>query len=109
MTNAAAHTTKRRLTGTVVSDAMDKTRVVAVDRSKKHARYHKYFTVTTRFLAHDEQNAYHRGDTVIIEETRPLSARKRWVIVERIGTVVLNDADESAEAETTETTEGANE
>ncbi len=89
---ASSQTKKRRLTGTVVSDAMQKTRVVAVDRAKKHPRYQKYYTVTTRFAAHDEQNAYHRGDVVIIEETRPLSARKRWIIVERIGSAPIPPA-----------------
>jgi small subunit ribosomal protein S17 len=98
---ASSQTKKRRLTGTVVSDAMDKTRVVSVDRAKKHPRYHKYFTVTTRFAAHDEQNAYHRGDVVIIEETRPLSARKRWIIIERIGSapVPAVEAESGAEAD----------
>ncbi|MFA6495324.1 MAG: 30S ribosomal protein S17 [Candidatus Paceibacterota bacterium] len=91
---APSQVQKRRLTGTVVSDAMNKTRVVAVDRAKKHARYHKYYTVTTRFVAHDEQNAYHRGDVVVIEETRPLSARKRWIIIERIGSAPVPVATE---------------
>jgi len=103
MNNAAPlQVQKRRLTGTIVSDAMNKTRVVAVDRAKKHVRYHKYYTVTTRFVAHDEQNIYHRGDVVVIEETRPLSARKRWIIIERIGSApvsvvtekVISDANE---------------
>jgi small subunit ribosomal protein S17 len=60
---------------------MSKTRVVAVTRLRRHPRYQKYYKVTRRFMAHDEHNAYHTGDTVIIEETRPLSRHKRWVIV----------------------------
>lgn len=72
---------KRRITGVVVSDAMQKTRVVAVSRLKKHPKYLKYYHVTTKFKAHDEKNEYKKGDEVIIEETRPLSREKRWRIV----------------------------
>lgn len=71
----------RRLKGIVVSDKMDKTRVVKVDRLKKHRRYHKYFRVSRRFKAHDEENKYKVGDEVIIEESRPLSKEKRWKII----------------------------
>jgi len=71
----------RRLQGIVVSDKMNKTRVVAVTRLKKHPRYLKYYKVTKRFKAHDENNEYKVGDKVIIEETRPLSKEKRWRIV----------------------------
>ena len=70
----------RRLQGIVVSDKMNKTRVVAVTRLKKHPRYLKYYKVTKRFKAHDENNEYKVGDKVIIEETRPLSKEKRWRI-----------------------------
>ncbi len=72
---------KRKLIGEVVSDRMTKTRVVAVSRQKKHRKYLKYFTVTTRFQAHDEKNEYHTGDRVVIEETKPQSRHKRWRIV----------------------------
>jgi len=71
----------RKLEGTIISDKMHKTRVVAVERLKKHKRYTKYFKVTTRLQAHDENNTYHVGDRVIIEETKPLSRKKRWNIV----------------------------
>jgi small subunit ribosomal protein S17 len=71
----------RKITGVVVSDKMTKTRVVAVSRLKKHPRYLKYQTITSRFKAHDEENQYHTGDKVVIEETRPLSKEKRWKIV----------------------------
>jgi len=74
----------RKIQGTVVSDKMNKTRVVAVKRLKKHRRYGKYFKVTRRFKAHDEKNEYKAGDKVIIRETRPMSRGKRWVIVEKI-------------------------
>jgi small subunit ribosomal protein S17 len=71
----------RKITGVVVSDKMMKTRVVAVSRLKKHPRYLKYQTLTTRFKAHDEKNEYHTGDKVVIAETKPLSREKRWTIV----------------------------
>ena len=70
--------------GTVVSDKMDKTVVVAVERRTAHPVYGKRITKTTRFHAHDEQNQAHEGDTVRIMETRPLSKLKRWRVVEII-------------------------
>ena len=72
---------KRRLTGTVVSDKMSKTRVVAVASLKKHPKYLKYYKVTRKFKAHDEENATKKGDQVVIEESRPLSREKRWKII----------------------------
>ena len=74
----------RKITGTVVSDAMMKTRVVAVKRSKKHPKYLKYYEVVKKFKAHDENNEYKNGDVVVIEETRPLSKEKRWKIINKI-------------------------
>ena len=71
----------RKITGIVVSDKMTKTRVIAVSRLKKHPRYLKYQTLTSRFKAHDENNEYHTGDKVVIAETKPLSREKRWTIV----------------------------
>lgn len=68
----------------VISDRMQKTRVVAVSRMKKHRKYLKYFKATSKFKAHDEQNEYKTGDKVVIEETRPLSKDKRWIIVKKI-------------------------
>jgi small subunit ribosomal protein S17 len=65
---------------------MAKTRVVAVSSLKKHPKYLKYYKVTTKFKAHDEQNEYKTGDKVTIEETRPLSREKRWRIVGKITT-----------------------
>ena len=76
--------TKRRITGVVVSDKMQKTRVVAVARLKKHPKYLKYYRVTSKFKAHDEKNEYKKGDRVVIEESRPLSREKRWTIVARL-------------------------
>lgn len=74
---------KRKLQGTVVSDKMNKTRVVAITNLKKHPRYKKYYKVTRRFKAHDEKNEYKMGDVVLIEESRPISKDKRWVIVSK--------------------------
>ena len=75
---------KRKLTGTVVSDKMNKTRVVSIERLRKHARYEKFYKVTTRFKAHDENNQYKTGDVVIMEESRPISRDKRWVIIKLV-------------------------
>lgn len=72
---------KSRL-GTVVSDKMDKTVVVAVEARVKHPLYGKVLRRTSKVKAHDEQNECGRGDTVRIMETRPLSATKRWRVVE---------------------------
>ena len=69
-------------TGTVVSDKMQKTVVVAIQRRVPHPVYGKMVTRTTRVKAHDEQNAAKTGDTVRITETRPLSKDKRWRVVE---------------------------
>ncbi len=78
-------TKKRRiLEGTVVSDKMQKTRVVEVSRVKLHPKYKKRYMVNTRFKAHDEKNEYKIGDKVVIEETRPLSREKRWRIIGKI-------------------------
>jgi small subunit ribosomal protein S17 len=74
----------RKITGVVTSDKMTKTRVVAVSTLKKHPKYLKYYKVTTKFKAHDENNEYKTGDTVVIEETRPLSREKRWRIIAKI-------------------------
>lgn len=74
----------RSLRGVVISDKMMKTRVVAVERLKKHPKYLKYYRVRTKFKAHDELNEYKTGDHVIIEETRPLSREKRWKIVGKV-------------------------
>ena len=75
---------KRKLQGVIVSDKMQKTRVVAITRLKKNPRYKKYYKVTRRFKVHDEKNEYKTGDRVLIEETRPISKEKRWIIVEKI-------------------------
>ena len=71
---------KTELTGTVVSDKMEKTVVVAVERKVRHDVYGKSQRKTSRFLAHNERNEAKVGDKVNIAESRPLSARKRWVV-----------------------------
>ncbi len=71
---------KRRTRGVIISDKMKKTRVVLVSRLKKHPIYKKYHRVSKRFKAHDEDDKYKTGDNVVIEEMRPLSKEKRWVI-----------------------------
>ena len=68
--------------GRVVSDKMDKTIVVSVERLARHPLYKRVIRLTTKFKAHDEDNDAHIGDTVLIEESRPLSATKRWRLVE---------------------------
>ena len=78
-------TQKRRFEGIVVSDSMQKTRVVEVSNVKRHKTYNKFFKVSKRYKAHDENNEYVKGDKVIIEETRPISKDKRWRIVEKLG------------------------
>ncbi|MBI2010974.1 MAG: 30S ribosomal protein S17 [Candidatus Colwellbacteria bacterium] len=75
---------KRRLQGVVTSNKMDKTVVVSVTRLVKDPKYLKYRKRTRKFKAHDEENAYSRGDEVTIEETRPVSKDKRWRVVSLI-------------------------
>lgn len=74
-------TNPRKLKGVVVSDKMQKTVVVEILRLKKHPKYKKYFKVSTKFKAHDEEGLYHIGDKVVIQETRPMSKDKRWIVV----------------------------
>jgi len=70
--------------GKVVSNKMTKSIVVAVERQVAHTLYRKYFRRTTKLMAHDEKQESHVGDVVKIMETRPMSARKRWRLVEII-------------------------
>ncbi len=69
-------------TGRVLSDSMNKSVIVAVDRLVEHPLYRKTIRRTSKFMAHDEENQCHVGDKVRIEETRPLSKRKRWIVRE---------------------------
>jgi small subunit ribosomal protein S17 len=72
---------KTEVTGTVVRDKMAKSRVVAVERQVRHETYGKAQRLTSTFMAHDEQNETRNGDVVAMVESRPLSKRKRWVII----------------------------
>jgi small subunit ribosomal protein S17 len=75
-------TPRTQKVGRVVSDKADKTVVVAVDYVRRHPLYHKRITRTSKFHAHDEQNECKMGDIVRIEETRPISKTKRWIVRE---------------------------
>ena len=72
---------QRLLTGKVVSNKMDKTIAVSVERLVKHPTYGKYIRRTTKLLAHDDKNECREGDTVSIKPCRPLSRRKSWMLV----------------------------
>jgi len=73
---------KRVLQGVVVSDACDKTVIVRVERRVMHPIYKKFVSRSKKYAAHDEDNRYATGDSVRIEESRPLSKRKNWVVIE---------------------------
>ena len=75
---------KRILIGTVVSDKTDKTVVVKVERKEKHPLYGKIIRRSKKYHAHDENNVYHTGETVRIEETAPISKLKTWKVVDRV-------------------------
>ena len=79
---AGRNTMRKVRVGVVVSNKMQKSILVAIDRRVPHPLYKKYFHRTTRLLAHDEKNEAKIGDTVQIMETRPLSKRKRWRLVQ---------------------------
>ncbi len=79
---ATRGTQRKQRIGKVVSNRMQKSIVVAIERRVPHALYQKYFTRTTKLLAHDEKQEAKIGDVVKIQETRPLSKRKRWRLVE---------------------------
>jgi len=71
---------RKKMVGVVVSDKMDKTVMVEVDRSTRHPLYGKVLRRVKKYMAHDEQNECHVGDRVEIIESRPLSRRKRWAV-----------------------------
>ena len=76
---------RRTVTGKVVSDKMDKTVTVLIERKVKHPVYGKYIRRSTKLHVHDAENACQEGDTVTIEECRPLSKSKSWRLVEVVG------------------------
>ena len=83
---------KRVLKGVVISDKMDKSVVVRVERRVRHKAYGKFITRSKKFMAHDEANEFKTGDQIEIIESRPLSTRKRWVAISQ-------NADAAAAAE----------
>ena len=109
MAGVAVQGKRKTKVGRVVSDKMDKTIVVSVERMTRHPLYKRVIRLTSKFKAHDEANEARIGDTVLIEESRPLSRTKRWRLVE-----VLSRAGEdrpaeivAEEAATTEAIHGA--
>ncbi|OPX96785.1 MAG: 30S ribosomal protein S17 [Syntrophorhabdus sp. PtaU1.Bin002] len=77
---AKVESNRRKMTGVVVRDKMDKTVVIEVEKFLKHPKYHKYLKKKRRYKAHDEKNECRTGDRVLIVESRPLSKEKRWVV-----------------------------
>ena len=77
-----AEKSQRTLTGSVTSDAMDKTVTVMIERRIKHPVYGKYITRSTKLHVHDEKNECGKGDVVVIEQCRPISKTKSWNLVE---------------------------
>jgi small subunit ribosomal protein S17 len=107
MTGATPQVQNKRKTkvGRVVSDKMDKTIVVSVERLARHPLYKRVIRLTTKFKAHDEQNDAHTGDTVLIEESRPLSATKRWRLVQVVQRAGEHGSPADVVSEEAETTE----
>jgi small subunit ribosomal protein S17 len=91
--------------GRVVSDKMDKTIVVSVERLARHPLYKRVIRLTTKFKAHDEENDARTGDTVLIEESRPLSATKRWRLIQVVQRAGEHGSTADIVAEEAETSE----
>ena len=87
---------KRVLQGIVVSDACDKTVIVRVERRVMHPVYKKFITHSKKYAVHDEHNRFHAGDAAQIEESRPISKRKHWVVLARPGDVLGGHRDGAA-------------
>ena len=107
MTGADTRVDGKRKTkvGRVVSDKMDKTIVVSVERLTRHRLYKRVIRLSTKFKAHDETNDARIGDTVLIEESRPLSATKRWRLVSVLARAGDHGTPIDIVAEETETSE----
>lgn len=82
-TQQVQNSSRRELVGRVVSDKMDKTVTVEVTRTLRHRKYHKFISRRKKYHAHDEKNEFKVDDVVVIQESRPLSRTKRWVVVGR--------------------------
>ncbi|MBA18038.1 MAG: 30S ribosomal protein S17 [Sphingomonas sp.] len=89
---------KRVLTGNIVSDKGDKTVVVLVERKVKHPLYGKIIRRSKKYHAHDEANEYKAGETVRIEETKPISKLKTWKVIERVNTHATPEVKSEASA-----------
>jgi len=75
---------KNQLIGKIISDKMQKTVVVEVERIKEHPKYKRRYKVSKKYKAHDEEGEYKIGDRVIIEECRPISKEKRWRVIKKM-------------------------
>ena len=75
---------KKKLQGIVVSDKMQKTVVVKVERIKEHPKYKRRYKVHKKYKAHDEKGEFHVGETVVMEECTPISKDKHWVVIKKI-------------------------
>jgi small subunit ribosomal protein S17 len=84
MTEQQSTKVVRALTGTVVSDKMNKTVTVLVERKVKHPIYGKIIRLSKKYHAHDENNEFHSGDVVVIEECRPISKSKAWKVAKLV-------------------------
>ena len=85
---------KRQLTGKIISDKMQNTVVVEVERIKEHPKYKRRYKISKKYKAHAETNEYKVGDKVIIEECRPLSKEKKWRIIKKISSIVTEEPGE---------------
>src|SRR3954466_4528089 len=103
--NTQVHGQRKTKVGRVVSDRMDKTIVVSVERLARPPLYKRVVRLSTKFKAHDEENEARIGDTVLIEESRPLSATKRWRLVSVLSRAGEERAAETMVGEEPETTE----
>ena len=87
---------KRILTGTIVSDKMNQTVTVLVERRVKHPLYGKIIKLSKKYHAHDEKNAFSLGETVRIEECKPISKTKSWTVLDRVSAAPAGAADAEA-------------
>ncbi len=81
----SAEKIRKKITGTVISNKMDKTIIVSIENKVKHPLYKKYIKKRSEFFAHDPENKCQIGDRVTIEQSRPLSKKKRWRLLENLG------------------------
>ena len=98
-----------RLNGEVVSDRSDKTIVVAIHNRKTHPIYKKQYSSTKKIMVHDANNKAKIGDKVVIEECRPLSAKKRWTLIEIVETARIKHVESNTEPEAKDKPKGKSE